>query len=62
MAPGPDADFRALDLDDGEDLRVGTLTEEEMLAQIHSGEIKHSLVISALSKVIDLRPSSRTER
>ena len=51
-----------LDLDDGEDLRVGTLTEEGMLAQIHSGEIKHSLVISALSKVIDLRPSSRTER
>ena len=44
-----------LELDAGEDIRVLTLTEDEMLGRIRSGSIRHSLVITALSKVLDLR-------
>lgn len=47
-----------LELDAGEDIRVLTLTERDMLQRIHSGEIRHSLVITALSRVLDLRSPS----
>lgn len=41
--------------DPGEDLRVVTLSLEEVRRRIHAGEIAHSLVLTALSRVIDLR-------
>jgi len=44
-----------LELDPGEDIAVDTLTLEETAARIRSGEIRHSLVISALARVLDLR-------
>jgi len=44
-----------LDLDPGEDIVVETLALEEVRARIASGAIRHSLVISALSCVLDLR-------
>jgi hypothetical protein len=43
------------DLDSGEDIEVFTLSEAEVLAQIASGELQHALVITALSRVLDLR-------
>lgn len=42
-------------LDPGEDIQVLELTEDEVRAAIRRGEIAHSLVISALARVIDLR-------
>lgn len=44
-----------LELDPGEDIVVDTLTLDEARAQIRSGAIRHSLVISALARVLDLR-------
>ena len=42
------------DLDDGEDIEIGTLGLDEARRQIQSGEIRHALVITALSKVMEL--------
>ena len=42
-------------LDPGEDIQVLELTEDEVRAAVRRGEIAHSLVISSLSRVIDLR-------
>ena len=44
-----------LDLDDGEDIVVNTLCEEQVRARINSGDIRHALVLTALSHVLDLR-------
>lgn len=44
-----------LELDPGEDIQVDTLALDEVHAQIRSGAIRHALVISALSRVLDLR-------
>ena len=41
--------------DPGEDLRVDTLSEDECVAAIRAGEIRHSLVLCALARVLDLR-------
>ena len=43
------------DLDTGEDVEIDTLALDDALARIHSGEIRHALVLTALSHVIDLR-------
>lgn len=48
----------ALELDPGEDIVVDTLTLEQVRAEIRAGLIRHSLVISALSRVLDLRLES----
>jgi 8-oxo-dGTP pyrophosphatase MutT (NUDIX family) len=44
-----------LELDPGEDIAVDTLELEEVRARIRTGAIRHSLVITALSRVLDLR-------
>ena len=44
-----------IDPDPGEDLRVGTASLDEVKAAIARGEIAHSLVITALSRILDLR-------
>lgn len=44
-----------LELDPGEDIVVDTVTTDELVAAIRSGAIRHSLVVSALSRVFDLR-------
>jgi ADP-ribose pyrophosphatase len=46
---------RAQALDPGEDIQVVELTEDEVCDAVRRGEIAHSLVISALARVIDLR-------
>ncbi len=46
------------DLDSGEDIVVATLARAEVLEMIQSGEIRHALVLTALSKVLDLRPNA----
>lgn len=43
-------------LDAGEDISVETIPLSDVLQHIESGDIRHSLVISALSRVADLRP------
>lgn len=45
----------ALDLDPGEDIVVDTLSLEELGQALRSGAIRHSLVVSALSRVLDVR-------
>jgi len=45
----------AQELDNGEDIVVETLSLAQVRESIESGAIRHSLVISALSKVLDLR-------
>ena len=45
------------ELDGGEDIAIDTLSLDEVRASIASGEIRHSLVLTALSKVLDLRAS-----
>jgi ADP-ribose pyrophosphatase len=47
-----------LDLDAGEDIVVKTLSEEQVRAAITNGDIRHSLVLTALSHVLDLRTQS----
>jgi 8-oxo-dGTP pyrophosphatase MutT (NUDIX family) len=44
-----------LELDPGEDIVVDTLALAEVRDLIHGGAIRHSLVISALARVLDLR-------
>ncbi len=44
----------AQELDPGEDIRVVLRDLETVLAQVRAGEIRHALVISALSRVADL--------
>lgn len=43
------------ELDEGEDIAVELLDERDWRAAIASGEMRHSLVISALAHVFDLR-------
>ena len=45
----------AQDLDEGEDIRVLHLEAPELVRRVQAGEIRHSLVITALSRVLDLR-------
>ena len=44
----------SLELDPGEDIVVCTLSLDEVRAQIASGAMRHSLVVSALCRVLDL--------
>ena len=44
-----------LDLDDGEDIVVDTMSLDEVRQAVGTGEIRHSLVIAALARVVDLR-------
>ena len=43
------------ELDGGEDIDVATLPLDEVRARVLAGEIRHALVITALSRVLDLR-------
>ena len=43
-----------LDLDAGEDIAVGTLSLEEVRAEVAAGSIRHALVLTALCRVMDL--------
>ncbi len=43
------------ELDRGEDIEILTLTESEVLEGVRSGRLQHSLVITALARVLDLR-------
>lgn len=45
----------ALELDPGEDIAVETLDLDDVARRIRSGEIRHSLVVAALARVLDLR-------
>ncbi|MBU2591025.1 MAG: NUDIX hydrolase [Nitrospinae bacterium] len=47
------------ELDEGEDIEVNLISVEELRSQVKSGEIRHSLVLSALSRVFDLWPNKR---
>jgi len=42
-------------LDSGEDIAIDTLDLDDVRARIERGEIRHSLVITALARVLDLR-------
>jgi ADP-ribose pyrophosphatase len=44
-----------LELDDGEDIAVHELDLDEVRAKVANGEIRHSLVVTALARVLDLR-------
>jgi 8-oxo-dGTP pyrophosphatase MutT (NUDIX family) len=44
-----------LELDEGEDLVVTSLSEAEVRAAVAGGEIDHALVLTALCRVLDLR-------
>lgn len=44
-----------LELDPGEDIVVELLPLEEVRRRVESGEIRHSLVLTALARVMDLR-------
>lgn len=41
--------------DPGEDITIELVPLDEVVARVHDGRIAHSLVISALSRVLDLR-------
>ncbi len=43
------------DLDAGEDIIVTTITPDEAVAAIRNGTIAHALVITAMTRVLDLR-------
>ena len=45
---------KELDLDEGEDIIVDTLTLDEIRSEIQNGRIRHSLALSALCRVFDL--------
>lgn len=45
----------ALELDPGEDIVVELLALDEVARRVRSGEIRHSLVLTALARVLDLR-------
>ena len=49
-------------LDEGEDITVETRSAEELQAEVASGSISHALVLSALCRVLDLRPGSTGAR
>jgi 8-oxo-dGTP pyrophosphatase MutT (NUDIX family) len=44
----------ALELDPGEDIEVGLLPLDEAVERVRAGTIRHSLVVSALSRIADL--------
>ncbi|MFN0243515.1 MAG: NUDIX hydrolase [Planctomycetota bacterium] len=44
------------EMDRGEDIAIEALALDDVRARIHSGAIRHSLVITALARVLDLRP------
>jgi ADP-ribose diphosphatase len=46
---------QAQELDRGEDIAIETLSLDEVRERIRSGEIRHSLVVCALARVMDLR-------
>jgi 8-oxo-dGTP pyrophosphatase MutT (NUDIX family) len=46
-----------LELDPGEDIVVELLDQARAVELVHSGEINHALVVSALARVLDLRPT-----
>jgi 8-oxo-dGTP pyrophosphatase MutT (NUDIX family) len=43
-------------LDPGEDISIEAVPLDDVVRRIESGDIRHCLVISALSRVLDLRP------
>lgn len=45
------------ELDGGEDIAVETWTLDELRERILSGEVRHALVVTAVSRVLDLRRS-----
>lgn len=47
------------ELDDGEDIEVNQISVEELRSEVMSGGIRHSLVLSALSRVFDLWPDNK---
>jgi ADP-ribose pyrophosphatase len=47
-----------LELDGGEDIAVHELSLDDLRARIAKGEVRHSLVLTALARVIDLRGGS----
>ncbi len=49
-----------VELDPGEDIAVQALTRDEVLERIASGEIRHSLVLCALARILDLRSAFRS--
>ena len=44
-------------LDSGEDIEIDTLELDDVRRRIETGEIRHSLVLTALARVLDLRRS-----
>jgi 8-oxo-dGTP pyrophosphatase MutT (NUDIX family) len=44
------------ELDGGEDISIDALTLEQVRAAIRDGRMRHALVLTALSRVFDLRP------
>ncbi len=50
----------AQEQDPGEDIQVVELGEDELRAAVSRGEIAHTLVLSALARVIDLRGAFHT--
>lgn len=49
-----------LELDSGEDIEVTTLPWQAVPAAVHDGTLAHSLVLTALARVFDLRPGAGT--
>ena len=45
----------ATELDPGEDIEVVTMDLEEVRAGVLAGEIRHSLIVCALARILDLR-------
>lgn len=46
------------EMDRGEDIAIETLALDDLRRRVHAGEIRHSLVITALARVLDLRSVS----
>ena len=42
-------------VDPGEDITILTLDEDEVRAGVHDGTLSHSLMLTALARVLDLR-------
>ena len=52
-----DVDFTdKMDLDEGEDIELVFMREEEIIDAVRRGEIRHALALSVLSRVFDLWP------
>ena len=45
-----------MDLDEGEDIELVFMREEEIVEAVRRGEIRHALALSVLSRVFDLWP------